>query len=135
MRPYLPIAITIAIILASFDPAHAAGIAGTWTKLTHPDPHNVVVCYAEAQTLKAIGFEQVGRRPAYWYGEGRIEGGRVEMAYRYSADATPSGWEPEGSMQLTLSEDGQTLRGTATSKSGIWSDRIELRRIAFGLPE
>jgi hypothetical protein len=123
-------AIIIAIILAIVHPAQAVDIAGTWTKTTHPDPDNIMVCYTEAGVIKAIGFEQAGDAPAFWYGEGKTGNGRVEIAYRYSAEGTPSGWEPEGRMRLTLSEDGQALNGTATSKSGTWSARIELRRIA-----
>jgi hypothetical protein len=133
MKRYTPVAISIAIILASFLPAHATDLAGTWTKTTHPDPNNITLLYSEGQTLKAVGFEQVANRPAFWHGEGKIENGQVEITYHYSADGTPLGWEPDGIMQLTVSEDGRTLSGMATSRSGAWSEEIEYRRISVAM--
>jgi len=73
----------------------------------------------------------VGGVPAYWYGEGTLRNGRLALKYHYSAEATPFGWEPEGRMQLTLTTDGTTLRGRAISRSGNWSETIEMRRISF----
>jgi hypothetical protein len=121
----------ITIIFSFTGQAHAVDIAGTWTKTTHPDPNNIIVLYSESEDVKTIGYEQVGAAPAFWYGEGEIRNGKLEIRYHYSADGTPHGWESEGSMQLTLSEDGNTLRGTATSASGNWSDQIEFRRISL----
>ncbi|RJQ65851.1 MAG: hypothetical protein C4519_26970 [Desulfobacteraceae bacterium] len=119
------------MILAICGMAEAGSIAGTWTKTTHPDPSNIILLYSDSEIVKATGYEQVGDMPAYWYGEGIIRNGKLDLSYHYSAEATPKGWEPEGRMVLTLSENGNTLRGTATSRSGGWSERIELRRISF----
>jgi hypothetical protein len=131
MRRFRAAAAMIVTLAALWGPAYADNVAGTWTKTGHPDPHNIVVFFTDGQVVKAVGYEQVGGAPAYWHGDGAIENGQVELMYRYSAEATPFGWEPEGRMQLTLSEDGRSLRGVAISRSGDWSDRIELQRISF----
>jgi hypothetical protein len=125
------LAAMIAVFFSFAVPVHAVDIAGTWTKTTHPDPNNILVLYGESEAVKMIGYEQVGNAPAFWYGEGEIRNGKMEILYHYSADGTPQGWESEGSMHLTLSEDGNTFRGTATSASGNWSDLIEFRRVSL----
>ncbi|MBR9979835.1 MAG: hypothetical protein KFF50_02280 [Desulfatitalea sp.] len=130
MKPFSLIIVLTTIILMTAHAGHAMEIAGVWTKTTHPDPNNIIVLYRESGTIKAIGYEQVGDMPANWHGDGKITNDVVELRYRYSADATPAGWEPRGRMVLTLSGDGQRLHGTATSRSGGWSDRIELMRVA-----
>lgn len=120
-----------AILLIFAHPVHAMEIAGAWTKTTHPDPHNIILIFSESRNVKAIGYETVADRPANWHGEGTVENGALQLHYRYSADATPFGWEPRGRMDLQLSEDGQRLIGTARSRSGAWSDRIELVRVTL----
>jgi hypothetical protein len=92
------------------------------------DPKNVAVFCVDAHTVKAIGYGMISDRPAIWYAEGNLQDGHAKLAYRYSTDNTPNGWEPEGVMQLRLSEDGNTMSGRATSRSGAWSDRIEFKR-------
>jgi hypothetical protein len=131
MRPIRIITIVVGMLLAAGSAANAETIAGTWTKSNHPDTNNIVLFYSEAEIVKAVGYEKVGGLPAYWFGEGTIRNGRLELLYSYSAEATPSGWEPEGRMVLTLSADGAALSGTAASRSGKWSDGIEMRRISF----
>jgi hypothetical protein len=131
MRRYKMIVTVIGILLTAGAVAHAGSIAGAWTKSTHPDPNNIIVFYSDSEVVKATGYEKIGEMPAYWYGEGTLRGGHLELHYQYSGEATPLGWELEGRMLLTLSEDGATLSGTATSRSGNWSERIALRRISF----
>jgi hypothetical protein len=129
MRRFRAFGAMVGLIVALCGIAYADNVAGTWTKTNHPDPDNIVVLYTEAQVVKAVGYEQVGGVPAYWYGEGTIRDGQLTLTYHYSSEATPLGWEPEGRMLLKLSEDGSTWSGTATSRSGNWSDNIVLRRI------
>lgn len=131
MRRHQRITAIITLVLAFTGPAWAENIAGTWTKTTHPDPNNIIVFFREAERVKATGYERVGGAPAYWHGEGTVRNGQIELHYHYSADATPPGWEPEGTMRLALSADGRSMEGTATSATGQWSDRIVLRRISF----
>ncbi|KJS32912.1 MAG: hypothetical protein VR64_05140 [Desulfatitalea sp. BRH_c12] len=131
MRRLRTIAAMVGMLLAMCSMALADTIAGTWTKTTHPDTHNIVLLYSDSEIVKAIGYAQVGGVPAYWYGEGTFRKGQLALQYHYSAEATPFGWEPEGRMLLTVTADGTTLRGTATSRSGNWSESIEMRRISF----
>ena len=125
----LAIAIMVHSTLAVCSIAHADMIAGTWTKTNHPDTTNILVFYSDSEVVKVVGYEQVGGVPAYWHGEGTFRDGRLELRYQYSPEATPSGWEPEGRMLLTLSSDGGAMHGTATSRSGNWSETIAMRRI------
>ena len=111
-------------------PASDARVAGLWTKTTHPDPRNVTIFYSDDQLVKAIGYGRIAGKPALWYAEGGLRDGQVKLKYHYSSDATPHGWEPEGTMQLKLSKEGNRLFGMATSRSGAWSAQIEFRRIS-----
>ena len=131
MRCFRSIATMVGMILALFSMARADTIAGTWTKTNHPDATNIIVFYSDSEKVKAVGYEQVGDVPAYWNGEGTFRNGRLELQYQYSPEATPSGWESEGRMLLMLSSDGKVLHGTATSRSGNWSEPIAMRRITF----
>ena len=124
----IAIMLAAAAVLSAAGPASAADVGGAWTKTTHSDPENVTVFFSEGKTVKAIGYGRIGGGPAIWHAEGRFAGGALELSYHYSSDATPPGWEPDGTMRLTLSADGKTLSGTATSKSGNWSGRVEFKR-------
>ena len=81
------------------------------------------------QAVKAIGYGRISGKPAIWYAEGSIREGHLTLKYRYSPNATPDGWEPEGTMQLKVSTDGAKMSGSARSLSGAWSGRVEFRRI------
>lgn len=74
------------------------------------------------------------REKTGWYAEGEIEGKRLQLFYRHSQAALPPGWESEGIMNLNLSDDGNVIEGTATSKSGNWSGKIEFKRIQLVTP-
>jgi len=107
----------------------AAEIGGTWTKMTYPDANNITVFYEELGKVKAVGQARLEGHEVLWFGEGEIKNGQVRLHYHYSADTMPTGWEPNGTMDLKLSEDGKTLRGTGRSASGNWSGPIEFRRV------
>ena len=87
----------------------------------------------EGGKVKCVGQGRVEGREVLWFGEGQIKDGKVLINYHYSADAIPSGWEPEGTMDLKISEDGKTMRGTARATSGNWSGPIEFRRVQIML--
>ena len=123
-------AAALAVVLHLPIAASDASMGGVWTKTTHPDPKNIAVFYVDDHTLKATGYGMISDRPAIWYAEGNLLNRHAKLTYRYSKDNTPNGWEPEGVMQLRLSEDGSTMTGRATSRSGAWSDLIEFKRVS-----
>lgn len=120
------------LFLVSVSPVMAADLNGPWTKTTSPDPQNLTLFFQQDSEVQAIGFSIVQGRKAAWRAAGALKGDRLRLNYRYSVDAVPRGWEPEGTMKLTLSDDGNRLIGTATAASGGWSDRMEFRRIDIG---
>ena len=109
--------------------ANAASLSGVWTKTTDRDAYNITLLIVEDINVKAIGYGTVSGKPAIWFAEGRVIGNNLTLAYRYGKDATPPGWEREGTMQLVVSEDGQSMHGKASSVSGGWSGEIEFRRM------
>ena len=109
--------------------AQCADVSGAWTKTTDPAPNNIALFYVEHNTVKAIGYSHLQERKVLWFAEGKIEITRVQCRYHYSIDTLPAGWEQEGTMELTLSEDGNVMSGTAKSISGAWTGEIEFRRI------
>ncbi len=68
------------------------------------------------------------------HAEGEIEGKRLQLFYRHSQAALPPGRESKGIMNLILADDGNVIEGTATSKSGKWSEKIEFKRIQLVAP-
>ena len=114
--------------------AVCADVSGVWTKTTDPAPDNIALFYVEHNTVKAIGYSRLQERKVLWFAEGKIETTHVQCLYHYSVDAMPAGWEQEGTMELTLSEDGNIMSGTAKSISGAWSGGIEFRRIQLVSP-
>lgn len=109
--------------------ASDASMGGVWTKTMHPDPKNIAIFYMEDNIVKAMGYGMISDRPAIWYAEGNFQDRLVKLTYRYSKDNTPNAWESDGVMQLRLSEDGNTMNGRATSRSGAWSGLIEFKRM------
>jgi hypothetical protein len=77
--------------------------------------------------LKAIGYNEIQGKKTVWDAEGKIEGKRLQCFYHHSQEALPPGWKSEGIMKLILSDDGKVISGTATSKSGNWSGKIEFK--------
>jgi hypothetical protein len=126
-RPMAPIPALLLILLAA-APVGAAGLNGVWTKVTSPDPHNIVVFFQERNTVRATGYAQYQGQGVTWYAEGEIDGGRIHCAYHHSLDTMPPGWE-QGTMTLTLSGDGQELAGRAVSHSGRWAEDVAFRRL------
>lgn len=114
--------------------ARAADINGIWTKTTNPDPNNITIFYHDKSELKAISYSEIQGAQVVSYAEGELEGQRLQLSYRHSQEALPPGWESEGSMNLMLSDDGNVITGTATSKSGNWSGKIEFKRIQLVTP-
>jgi hypothetical protein len=126
------IAISLSLLVIRFiapGVGLAVEIGGIWTKTTHPDANNISLFYEEMGKVKAVGQGRMEGREVLWFGEGEIKDGRIHLTYHYSADAIPTGWEPDGTMDLKISEDGKTMRGTARSASGNWAGPIEFRRI------
>ena len=109
--------LTLIIVIFFFSSASASDepAAGVWTKTTHPDPQNVSIFYVNQQAVKAIGYGRISGKPAIWYAEGSIREGHLTLKYHYSPNATPDGWEPEGTMQLKVSKDGAKMSGSARS--------------------
>ncbi len=129
--------IILTAVFGCFSVSAAAGeadIIGLWTKTTSADPDNITIFYAQQNDLRAIGYSQVQGQKMVWYAEGKIEGKRLQLTYRHSQDALAPGWESEGIMNLILSDDGNVITGTATSKSGNWSGTIEFKRIQLVTP-
>jgi hypothetical protein len=124
-------ALVIGLVTAGIG--QAVEVGGTWTKMTYPDANNITLFYEEMGKVKAVGQGRLEGRDALWFGEGEIKDGQIHLTYHYSADATPTGWEPDGTMDLKLSEDGKTMRGRARSTSGNWSGPIEFRRVEIML--
>ncbi|RJQ55054.1 MAG: hypothetical protein C4530_16500 [Desulfobacteraceae bacterium] len=107
----------------------SADLNGLWEKTTSADPHNLTIIYQEKNEIRALGFSQTDEKREVWYAAGEFDGGSIRLNYRYSIQAVPQGWEPAGTMTLTLSDDGNTLSGNARSTSGNWSGPIAFRRI------
>jgi hypothetical protein len=107
----------------------AGDIIGLWTKITSPDPSNVAIFYREQNVFKAMGYSRVRGAKVVWHAEGEIKGNKLHFRYHHSSDAVPPGWEPDGVMELTLSDDGNRLTGTASSTSGGWSGNVEFKRV------
>jgi hypothetical protein len=125
-------AISLSLLVISFiapGVGHAVEIGGIWTKTTHSDANNISLFYEETGKVKVVGQGRLEGREVLWFGEGEIKDGQIHLTYHYSADAIPTGWEPDGTMDLKISEDGKTMRGTARSVSGKWSGPIEFRRV------
>lgn len=104
-------------------------ISGAWTKTTHPDPRNITLFFQDNQVVKAIGLGKIAGKYAIWYAEGTRQNERIIMDYRYGEDATPDGWEPEGTIELVITDDRSRMFGVARSKSGTWSGKIEFLRL------
>jgi hypothetical protein len=102
----------------------AADLNGIWTKTTSPDPNNITIFYHEKNVVKAMGYSEIDGIKVVWHGEGQMKGSHLQCSYRYAENAIPDGWEPEGVMELTLSQDGKEMTGTARSNSGGWSGEI-----------
>lgn len=128
---YLPLLMILTVLFFSSSAATAdQDIGGIWIKTTHPDPQNVAIFFVDHEVVKAIGYGKVSGKAALWYAEGKYQDGHLRLKYRYSANATPMGWEAEGTMQLDVSPDARQMSGTARSSSGGWSSRIEFIRIS-----
>ena len=112
----------------------AQDVNGIWTKMTNPDPANITIFYQEKTHVRAIGYSVLQGRKAVWYGEGELKGDTLQCTYEYSSTATPLGWERAGTMELTVSADGNLMSGIARSMSGSWSGAVEFRRIQFLTP-
>jgi hypothetical protein len=124
-------ALAIGVVTAGVG--RAVDVGGIWTKMTYPDANNITLFYEEMGKVKAVGQGRLEGRDALWFGEGQIKDGQIHLTYHYSADAIPTGWEPDGTMDLNLSEDGKTMSGRARSASGNWSGPIEFRRVQIML--
>jgi len=109
-------------------PVFGADINGLWTKTTSPDPNNIAIFYSEKKDFKAMGYSEIHRRKTVWYAEGKIKGNILHCYYRHPQDAVPPGWEQEGLMELTISDDGDEITGIAKSISGNWSGTISFVR-------
>ena len=136
MKTYWGILIAIVVFglqLAAF--AQGADVSGIWTKTTDAAADNIALFYVENNAIKAIGYSRVQEKKVLWFAEGKIKAAHVQCFYHYSADAMPAGWEQEGTMELSLSEDGNVMGGTAKSVSGAWSGPIEFRRIQLVSPD
>ena len=107
----------------------AESLNGLWKKTTSPDPNNITIMYHEKNEIKAIGCSEIGGKKVVWHAVGEIEDGHFRLYYHYSIRAVPSGWEQEGIMSLSLSNDGTMINGTARSVSGNWSGPITFKRI------
>ena len=114
--------------------AQGADVSGVWTKTTDPTPDNIALFYVEHNTVKAIGISRLQEKHVLWFADGKIKAANVQCHYHYSIDAMPAGWEQEGTMELTLSEGGNVMNGTAKSSSGAWSGGISFRRIQLVSP-
>ncbi|MFZ7127798.1 MAG: hypothetical protein ACOWWM_16690 [Desulfobacterales bacterium] len=112
--------------------AAPADLNGPWTKTTSSDPHNLTLFFQQGEEIHAIGFSVVLGGKAAWHAVGTLLGNRLRMRYRHSSEALPQGWEPEGSMELMLSEDANKLTGTSTAASGGWSGPTEFIRVGSG---
>jgi hypothetical protein len=119
--------------VAAAGVGQAVEIGGTWTKMTYPDANNITLFYEETGKVKAVGQGKLEGREVLWFGEGEIRDGQIHLNYHYSAEAIPTGWEPDGTMDLKVSEDGKTMLGKARSTSGNWSGPIEFRRVQIML--
>jgi hypothetical protein len=136
MKKYWSIRIVILVFGLQFAGfAQGADLSGIWTKTTDPAADNIALFYIENNTIRAIGYSRVQEKKVLWFAEGKIKAAHVQCFYHYSADAMPAGWEQEGTMELTLSEDGNVMGGTAKSVSGAWSGAIEFRRIQLVSPD
>ena len=96
------VTLIVALFFFLFVSASDEGPGGVWGKTTHPDSNNVSIFYVEPQAVKAIGYGRIAGKPAIWYAEGVFREGRLTLKYRYSPDATPDGWEAEGTMRLSI---------------------------------
>jgi hypothetical protein len=136
MKTYWGIRIAIVVFglqLAGF--AQGADVSGIWTKTTDPTTDNIALFYVENNAIKAIGYSRWQEKKVLWFAEGKIKAARVQCIYHYSSDAKPAGWEHEGTMELSLSEDGKIMGGIAKSISGAWSGAVEFRRIQLVSPD
>ena len=135
MKTYWGIRIAIVVFGLQFAAfAQCADVSGIWTKTTDPAADNIALFYVENNAIKAIGYSRLQEKKVLWFAQGKIKAARVQCFYHYSADAIPAGWEHEGTMELSLSEDGNVMGGTAKSISGAWSGAIEFRRIQLMSP-
>jgi len=120
--------VIIVFIFFSTGSASAKNPGGVWVKTNHQDPQNITLFYVDRHAVKAIGYGRITGKPAIWHAEGRYRKGQLTLKYRYSPYAKPNGWEAEGIMELTVSNDGARMSGNARSLSGAWSGPIEFRR-------
>ena len=135
MKTFYILFLKTAFVFLSISTAvSAADVNGLWTKTTNPDPNNITIFFNDKNEVKAIGHSIIQDKPIVLYAEGKKEGKRLQLFYRHSQQALPPGWESEGIMNLVLSDDGNKIKGTATSKSGNWSGKIEFRRIQLVTP-
>jgi len=113
----------------------AADVNGLWFKTTSADPNNITIFYHENGALQAIGYSTLQDRKILWYATGEIKEFRMRLSYHYNVNAMPPGWEPDGKMDLSIADDGNTIAGAATAASGSWSGKIEFKRIQIVSPQ
>ena len=122
------VTLILVILFFSSSTASAKSPGGVWLKTNHPDPRNISIFYVDRHAVKAIGYGLITGKPAIWHAEGTFRKGHLTLKYRYSPYAKPNGWEAEGTMELTVSNDGTRMSGNARSLSGAWSGPVEFRR-------
>ena len=113
----------------------AADINGLWTKTTNADPNNITIFFREKETVRAIGFSTSQGKKTVWHATGQIKEPRMQLSYHYSVDAILPGWEADGIMELSISDDGNIISGVAISISGNWSGKIEFKRVQIVSPK
>jgi len=126
------LAVILIILFFSTASASAKNPGGVWVKTNHQDPQNITLFYVDRHSVKAIGYGRITGKPAIWHAEGSFRRGQLTLTYRYSPYAKPDGWEAEGTMELTVSEDGTRMNGSARSRSGAWAGPVEFRRTDLG---
>jgi hypothetical protein len=135
MKTKIKFILSILFIFICFTmPVRADSVIGVWTKSTGRDPGNIILFYQEGNRIKAIGYSNSENR-SVWWAKGEIKGDKIYCDYKYSTDAIPAGWEPEGKMELTLSGDGNNMTGTATSVHDKWSGPIKFKRVLIRIEE
>ena len=111
---------------AQRHPLPSVDLNGVWLE-QNGHPNSVAILYQEGSDVRMISTYEFQGKRVVWQGLGTLRGTQLTLHYHHTTNTRPMGWE-DGTMDLTLSADGNYLKGTARSGSGSWTGNIVFKR-------
>jgi hypothetical protein len=80
---------------------------------------NSIVVYAQdGNTVYVTGYYDINGQPRVWYGQGQREGNIISHSYKITRGPSSLTTMKPGKHVLTISPDGKTMTGKATTSEG-----------------